>query len=251
MAMLEKFRLDGRVAVVTGGGRGIGLAIAEAFVEAGARTVIAEIDRDLGQAAARRLGPAAEFVQLDVAQSSEVRRAAEGIVARQGKVDVLVNNAGICLTKDALETDDDLWRRQLAVNLDGVFFCCREFGRHMVAQRSGSIVNVSSIAGVIDVRPQNHVGYDTSKAAVVQIARALASEWAPYGVRVNAIAPGYVATDMPQVTPERMEAWMSMIPIGRMLEPGEIASAVLFLASSAASSITGHLLLADGGYTVW
>jgi NAD(P)-dependent dehydrogenase (short-subunit alcohol dehydrogenase family) len=237
--------------VVTGGGRGIGLAIAEAFVAAGARTIVAEIDPSLGQTAVAALGPQAEFVQLDVARSVAVRKAADELLARHGRVDVLVNNAGICLTSDALETTDELWRQQMAVNLDGVFYCCREFGRHMVAARRGSIVNVSSIAGVIDVRPQNHVGYDTSKAGVIQIARALASEWAPYGIRVNAIAPGYVATTMPQAEPGRMETWMSLVPIGRMLQPSEIAAAVLFLASDAASSVTGHLLLADGGYTVW
>jgi NAD(P)-dependent dehydrogenase (short-subunit alcohol dehydrogenase family) len=249
--MTEKFRLDGRVAVVTGGGRGIGLAIAEAFVDAGSRTVIAEIDRSLGHAAVDRLGPSAEFIELDVARSADVGKAAAAVVARHGRVDVLVNNAGICLTADAVDTSDEIWRRQLAVNLDGVFFCCREFGRYMIRARRGSIVNVSSIAGVIDVRPQNHVGYDASKAAIVQMARALASEWAIHGVRVNAIAPGYVATTMPQMEPGRMEAWLSMIPIGRMIEPNEIAAAVLFLASDAASAVTGHLLLADGGYTVW
>jgi NAD(P)-dependent dehydrogenase (short-subunit alcohol dehydrogenase family) len=249
--MSDQFRLDGRVAVVTGAGRGIGLAIAETFVAAGARTIVAEIDPSLGRAAVERLGSLAELAELDVARSAAVKQVADDLVARHGRVDVLVNNAGICLTSDALDTTDELWRQQMSVNLDGVFFCCREFGRHMVRARRGSIVNVSSIAGVIDVRPQKHVGYDTSKAGVIQIARALASEWAPYGIRVNAIAPGYVATTMPQVQPGRMETWMSLVPIGRMLQPSEIAAAVLFLASDAASSVTGHLLLADGGYTVW
>ncbi|MCB1488342.1 MAG: glucose 1-dehydrogenase [Bauldia sp.] len=249
--MSDQFRLDGRVAVVTGAGRGIGLAIAEAFVAAGAHTIVAEIDPALGAEAVDRLGPTAAFMQLDVARPAEVKRAADETVARHGRVDVLVNNAGICLTSDALDTTDDTWRQQMSVNLDGVFYCCREFGRHMVAARRGSIVNVSSIAGIVDVRPQNHVAYDTSKAGVVQMARALASEWAPHGVRVNAIAPGYVATTMPQMAPGRMETWMAQVPIGRMLEPAEIASAVLFLASDAASSVTGHLLVTDGGYTVW
>lgn len=249
--MSEQFRLDGRVAVVTGAGRGIGFAIAKAFVAAGARTVVAEIDPALGRSAVDSLGSSAEFIALDVARSADVKKAADEVIARHGRVDVLVNNAGICLTVDALDTTDDIWRQQMSVNLDGVIFCCREFGRYMVAAGRGSIVNVSSIAGVVDVRPQKHVGYDTSKAGVVQIARALASEWAPHGVRVNAIAPGYVETTMPQVKAGRMETWMSLVPIGRMLQPSEIAAAVLFLASDAASSVTGHLLLADGGYTVW
>jgi NAD(P)-dependent dehydrogenase (short-subunit alcohol dehydrogenase family) len=250
--ILEKFRLDGRVAVVTGGGRGIGLSIAEAFVEAGARTIIAELDPDLGMAAARKLGASAEFVALDVSRSEAVRDVADEIASRHGCADVLVNNAGICLNSDALNTSDEIWRRQLAVNLDGVFYCCREFGRHMVRHRRGSIVNLSSIAGLIDVRPQNHIAYSTSKAGVTQISRVLASEWAAFGVRVNAIAPGYTATAMPLSVGEGlMETWKAQIPIGRMLDPQEIAAAVLFMASDAASSVTGHTLMADGGYTVW
>jgi len=251
------FSLDGRVAVVTGAGRGIGFATASALAEAGATVVVAELDPELGQRAVERLtdaGHKASFVQVDVSKSASVREAAGQVISSHARVDVLVNNAGICINADALETTDDIWDRQMAVNLNGVFYCCREFGRYMVDQGSGSIVNISSMAGVVDVRPQSHIAYSVSKAGVAHMARVLASEWATHGVRVNALGPGYVATDMPLAAGKNeglMEAWMSNVPMGRMSDPSEIANAVVFLASDAASSVTGHLLMADGGYTAW
>jgi NAD(P)-dependent dehydrogenase (short-subunit alcohol dehydrogenase family) len=249
---LDKFRLDGRIAVITGGGRGIGLAISRAFVEAGAQVIVAGLDVKNGAAAVERLGKAAEFVRLDVADSAGVDAAAAAIIQKHGKVDILINNAGICINADALDTSDEVWRRQMAVNLDGVFYCCRAFGRHMMKRASGSIVNISSTAGVIDVRPQHHIAYSASKAGVSQISRVLASELARHGIRVNAVLPGYVATDMTlSASKEFMEAWTKMIPLGRMLDPEEVAPSALFLASDAASGITGHLLVVDGGYTVW
>jgi NAD(P)-dependent dehydrogenase (short-subunit alcohol dehydrogenase family) len=256
--VLDKFRLDGRTAVVTGGGKGIGWAIAQAFSEAGAKVIIAELDPTTGTAAAAKLaseGGRAAFVQLDVANPAAVRDVTTQIRRGHGDIDILVNNAGICLNSSALETTDDLWRRQMMINLDGLFYCCREFGRGMVERGKGSIVNLSSMAGVIDVRPQHHIGYSASKAAVTQVSRVLAAEWARSGVRVNAIGPGYVATEMPLAAakgdPGMATQWMSMVPRGTFIEPNEIAAAVLFLASDAASAITGHLLIADAGYTVW
>lgn len=250
--VLGVFSLKDRVAVVTGGGRGIGYAVAEVFVQAGAKVVIAEINAASGQAAAERLGSTVDFIALDVTRSDQVATVAADVLRRHGQVDVLINNAGICLNAGALDTTDDIWRRQLQVNLDGVFFCCREFGRDMVRRRRGSIVNLSSIAAVIDVRPQHHIAYSDSKAAVAQVSRVLASEWAEAGVRVNAIGPGYVATEMPLAAgAELLDVWKTQIPIGRMIEPEEIASAILFLASDAASAVTGHLLMADGGFTAW
>ncbi len=250
--MVELFRLDGEVAVVTGGGRGIGRAVATAFAEAGAKVVIAEREASLGARAAGELGGDAEFIELDVSDSAAVRCAADEIVRRHGCVDVLVNNAGICLNADALSTTDEIWRRQMAVNLDGLFYCCREFGGHMVRRGGGSVVNLSSMAAFINARPQKHVGYSATKAAVAQVTRALASEWAKSGVRVNAIAPGYVGTEMPLAAGrELVDQWLEQIPIGRLLEPAEIAAAILFLASRASSALTGSVIIADGGYTSW
>lgn len=255
--MGDVFRLDNRVAVVTGAGRGIGYEIAAAMAAAGATVAVAELDRATGERAVAELtaaGRRALFVPLDVADSGSVASAARTVIDQLGSVDILVNNAGICINASALETTDDIWSRQMAVNLNGVFYCCREFGRHMVEKGSGSIINIASIAGVIDVRPQHHIAYSASKAAVAQIARVLASEWAPHGIRANALAPGYVATDMPLAGGANqglLDFWRSNIPLGRMIEPSEIAAAAVFLASDAASSVTGHVLMADGGYTAW
>jgi len=250
--ILDRFQLNSRVAVVTGGGRGIGFEIARGFVDAGAEVVIAEIDPETGGAAAEQLGPKASFVQVDVSDSRSVENAVASIIGTHHKIDILVNNAGICINSDAADTSDEVWRRQMSINLDGVFYCCRAFGGQMVQRGRGSIVNISSTAAFIDVRPQHHIGYSASKAGVAQLSRVLASEWAQNGVRVNAVLPGYTATAMPlAVGKELVDSWLQMIPMGRMLEPIEIATTVLFLASDAASGVTGHLLVADGGYTVW
>lgn len=248
----DKLSLKGRVALVTGGGRGIGRCIAGFLVEAGALTLIAEIDPATGEAAAKELGSLSRSVQLDVADSEAVTRIAEQVSSAYGSLDVLVNNAGVCVNADAAEFLDAIWRRQMQVNLDGVFHCCRAFGRDMLRRGTGSIVNISSIAGMIDIRPQHHLAYSTAKAGVAQLSRVLASEWARQGVRVNAVLPGYTNTAMPiGAGKELLPRWLEMIPMGRLLEPEEIASAVCFLASDAASGITGHLLVVDGGYTVW
>jgi NAD(P)-dependent dehydrogenase (short-subunit alcohol dehydrogenase family) len=255
---LDRFKLDGRLAIVTGGGKGIGLAIAQALVDAGAKVVIAELDEKTGAAAAQTLDAGqgrAAFIQLDVADSTAVSAVAAKVAAEHGAPHILINNAGICLNVGALDTTDEIWRKQMAINLDGLFFCCREFGRTMVQEGRGAIVNLASMAGVIDVRPQHHIAYSASKAAVAQVSRVLASEWAKSGVRVNAIGPGYVATEMPLAAtksdPGMLDQWMSMVPRGNFIQPEEIASAVLFLASDAASAVTGHLLIADAGYTIW
>jgi NAD(P)-dependent dehydrogenase (short-subunit alcohol dehydrogenase family) len=250
--ILDKFKLDGRVALVTGGGRGIGREIARCFIEAGARTVIAEVDTATGAATAKELGPLAHFVELDVSRSASVDEAAAKVLSDHGPIDILVNNAAICINSDAADTSDATWRRQMDINLDGVFYCCRAFGRQMIAKGSGSIVNISSTAAVIDIRPQHHIAYSAAKAGVAQLSRVLASEWAPRGVRVNAVLPGYTKTAMPLGAGEELiSKWMEMIPMGRWLEPAEIAASVFFLASDAASGVTGHLMVVDGGYTVW
>ncbi|NGO55931.1 SDR family NAD(P)-dependent oxidoreductase [Allomesorhizobium camelthorni] len=248
----DKFRLDGRIVVVSGAGRGIGIEVARYMVNAGARIIIAEIDRQTGEDAASELGPMAEFVPLDVADRVAVDSAAEKILARHGRVDVLVNNAAICIDSNAEETSDEVWRRQMSVDLDGVFYCCRAFGRKMIEEKAGSIINISSIAAFVGLRPQNHVAYSVAKAGVAQLSRVLASEWARHCVRVNSILPGYTKTPMPLgVGDDLVSKWLEMIPMGRILDPEEIAGAALFLASDASSGITGHLLVVDGGYTIW
>ncbi|ABF44294.1 short-chain dehydrogenase/reductase SDR (plasmid) [Deinococcus geothermalis DSM 11300] len=246
--ILDLFRLDGRHALVTGGAQGIGFEIARGLAQAGARVTIADLNPDVGEGAARELD--GTFERLNVTDADAVA----DLARRLPDVDVLVNNAGIVRNAPAEDTPDDDWRAVLSVNLDGVFWCCREFGRTMLARGRGAIVSTASMSGLISNHPQPQAAYNASKAAVIHLTRSLAGEWASRGVRVNAVAPGYTATPLTRrglETPEWRETWLKETPLGRLAEPREIAPAVLYLASDAASFVTGHTLVVDGGYTVW
>lgn len=250
MSVLDSFRLDGRVAVVTGGNRGIGYALARALTEAGARVAIAARDAQRTEVAAEELG--ALPVQADIADPADVGSMLEQVTDALGPVDVLVNNAGACVHRPALEVTDEEWRQVWQVNVDGLWHCSRIVGAQMVDRRRGVIVNVGSISAMIVNRPQMQPAYNASKAAVHQLTKSLAAEWAPHGVRVNALAPGYVKTEMAPVDrPEFQRHWVQDAPMQRYATPAEISPSVVFLASDASSFMTGSVLVADGGYTLF
>jgi len=251
---LEKYNLKGRTAVVTGGGQGIGFACAQALGEAGAKIVIGEkIPERAANAAAqlRALHIDATGETLDVTDSAAVEALAEKI----GDASILVNNAGVAISNvRAEDTSDDHWRFHMAVNVDGVFYCCRSFGKRMLAHGKGSIVNIGSMSGFIVNKPQPQSFYNASKAAVHHLTKSLAAEWGQRGVRVNAVAPTYIETPLTKFGMEdkaMADVWIEMTPMARVGQPEEIASTVLFLASDAASLLTGSIVLADGGYTCW
>jgi len=255
---LEMFKLDGRVALVTGGGRAIGLACVEALAEAGAKVIIADFDAKVaaeGQAAMKAKGHAVETVIMDVTKTDQVNKVADDVVKRHGKIDILVNNAGIARSETPAENvADEHWLNVIDVNLNGTFWCCRAFGKHMLAKKSGAIVNIGSMSGFIVNKPQEQAYYNASKAAVHHLTKSLAAEWGARGVRVNAVAPTYIATPLNEFVkskPAMYQAWIGGTPMGRLGEVEEIASVVLFLASNAASLLTGSIVLADGGYTCW
>ena len=255
---LSRFRVEGQTAVVTGGGRSIGLACAEALGEAGARVVIIERTEAIGTAGRDALagkGIEAEVLVGDVTDSARITAIANDLAARGTPATILVNNAGIGESGTAAEdVPDALWLRMMDVNVNGLFWCSRAFGRHMLTLGHGAIVNLGSMSGTIANRPQPQTPYNVSKAAVHHITRCLATEWAARGVRVNAVAPTYIETPMVTANPlnrARLEAWLHDTPMARMGQADEVASAVLFLASDAASLMTGAIVPVDGGYICW
>ena len=255
---LDKFKLGGKVAVVTGAARGIGLATAEALAEAGAKVVLTDMNPELLSSASEEFkakGYEVDSELLDVTDVEAVERVRDAVISRHGQVDILVNNAGIAISNHPAETmSDAVWNKVSDVNLNGVFWCCRAFGKEMLERGAGSIVNVGSMSGFIVNRPQEQANYNASKAAVHHLTRSLAAEWGARGVRVNSVAPTYIDTEMNRYVYEDEEMyrhWVGGTPMNRLGRTDEVASVILFLASDAASLMTGSIVLADGGYVCW
>jgi NAD(P)-dependent dehydrogenase (short-subunit alcohol dehydrogenase family) len=257
MMYLSKFKLNGRTAFITGGGRGIGLASAEALAEAGASVIISDHDPallDSGKAVLADKGYKVETVVLDVTKPDSVAAAASEANAK-APVDILVANAGIAWPDTPGEVmPNEVWLKVVDVDLNGVFWSCREFGRFMLERNRGSIVTLGSMSGIISNKPQRQSGYNAAKAGVHHLSKSLAGEWADRGVRVNSVAPTYVDTAMSRpgfTNPAMFPTWMEMTPMKRVASDDEIASTILFLASDASSALTGSVIVVDCGYTIW
>jgi NAD(P)-dependent dehydrogenase (short-subunit alcohol dehydrogenase family) len=255
VAVLDAFDLTGKTAVVTGGNTGLGEAFARALVEAGAGVALAARTRERSDRVAEEItdsGGKAIAVDLDVTDPEQVDRMLEVVSERLGPVDILVNNAGVCYHRPAAEVPLEEWNDVFDVNVHGLWHCAQRVGRRMIEEGSGNIINIGSISAMIVNRPQWQPAYNASKAAVHQLTKSLAAEWAPHHIRVNAIAPGYVKTEMAPVDqPEFKARWIDDAPQQRFALPEELAPAVVFLASDASAFMTGSVLVMDGGYTVY
>ncbi|MGV9801278.1 SDR family NAD(P)-dependent oxidoreductase [Mycobacterium sp. NPDC003449] len=252
---MNPFDLTGRTALVTGGNQGLGRAFAFGLAEAGARVAIAGRNADRNEkvvAEARSAGHELHPIAVDITKADDVARMTAEAVAALGQIDILVNNAGTCYHAESWDVTEQQFDDVFDLNVKALWACSLAVGAHMRERGSGSVINIGSMSGLIVNRPQMQPAYNASKAAVHHLTKSLAAEWAPLGIRVNAVAPGYVKTEMAPVDrPEFKRHWIDDTPQQRYALPEEIAPSVVFLAGDAASFITGSVLVADGGYTAW
>jgi len=252
--MSDMFSLKGHTALITGSTRGIGRGVADEVAAAGANVVITGTTLEPAQRAAEEIkakyGVQTAAYAFDVANSEQVNEAFDRCAKEFILPDLLLNNAGIALHKDALDVTDEEWQKVIDINLNGAFYCSRALAKLLVAaKKTGSIVNMASNACQLVPRPQPQASYNASKAGMIMMTQSLAMEWIQYGIRVNAVSPGYVATDMVvHVRPDWLERWTNSIPAGRMGTPYEIASAVIYLFSDASGFSVGSNVIIDGGY---
>ena len=258
--ILERFRLTGRTALVTGGGQGIGRAFAHALGEAGAAVAVVDLKLDLAEEVVEELekkGIKSMAIQADVTKPDQVAAMVSTIVDAWGSLTIGVNNAGIGLWSDAESTPYADWLRMIDVDLNSVFLCAQAEARVMLPAGYGKIINTASMSGHISNTPQNQSAYNTAKAGVLHLTRSLAAEWAKRGVRVNSISPGYTRTKLVDdllATPigqTMLPTWMGMTPMGIMAEVTDLQGAVVYLASKASDYMTGHDMVIDGGYCTW
>ena len=253
---MNAFDLTGRTALVTGANRGLGRAFAQTLAEFGADIVVVGRHEDANRAAADEIaastGRRTSVVSGDVSRRGEPKRIVAEALAAHDRIDVLVNNAGICYHRPSLEVPDEEFAEVFEVNVTGLWAMSTAIAPHMIEAGGGSIVNIGSISAMIVNRPQWQPAYNASKAAVHQLTKSLAAEWAPHHVRVNALAPGYVKTEMAPVDEPQFKArWIDDAPMQRYATPEEIAPSVVYLASDASSFTTGTVLVTDGGYTLF
>lgn len=244
------FSLDGKIAIVTGGAKGIGKSIVLALSKVGATTVIADIDVNSGrelEACLKQKGLKVEFIEVDVSISESVNKMVKDVVEKYGKIDILVNNAGILHDAQITDIDDATWDRVIRVNLTGVFYCCRAVVPHMIRQKYGKIINIASAGGKMGF-PYAGVDYCASKGGIMALTRQLALQISKYGINVNAVAPGTTETELIKDRSEEQKRYIiSRIPMGRMGRPEDTAAAVVFLASSGSDYITGETIDVNGG----
>jgi NAD(P)-dependent dehydrogenase (short-subunit alcohol dehydrogenase family) len=253
--MMSLFDLDGKVAIVTGGNRGIGLGVTRALAEAGATVVIANRNASGGEMTAdalRQEGLKVDAIPADVSSVSSIRRMVAGVVEKYKSIDILVNNAGISIEKPAEEVTEEDWDGLMGINLRGVFFCSQAAGREMLKRKRGNIINISSVNSIIV--GDNRSVYCGAKGGMTMLTKCLAIEWAEYGIRVNALAPGFTITDLNQeylkAHPDELHRMLNNIPLARAADVMDYAGAVLFLASDASNYVTGQTLFVDGGMTI-
>ena len=244
------FPLQDKVALVTGGGSGIGAAIASALAAKGSRVAVVDLNADAASEQAANIGTEARGFRCDVSDPASVTATVDAVAAAFGRIDILVNSAGIVMLSPAEELSLEAWDKTIAINLKGTFLVCQAVGRHMLAAGAGAIVNMASQAATVAL--DQHVAYCASKFGVVGVSKVLAAEWGGRGVRVNTISPTVVLTELGRKAWDgpRGDALKELIPMGRFAYPNEIAAAAVFLASDAAGMITGADLLIDGGYTI-
>ncbi|MBV9232024.1 MAG: glucose 1-dehydrogenase [Chloroflexi bacterium] len=255
MSILEKFNLKDNVAIVTGGARGLGKAMATALAQAGSNIVIADIDLEEAQKTADDLqkeGIEAIALRVDVTQPEQVEQMVNTIMEKFGRIDVLFNNAGIVMHVKLEEMELQDWLRTMNVNLNSIFLVSKAVGKVMIKQKRGSIINISSMSGIIVNTPQCQAAYNTSKAAVIMLTKSLAVEWAQHNIRVNTIAPGYMKTELTRPffegNSDMVRQWADLTPMKRPGTPDELQGIALYLASDASSFATGGVFVIDGGY---
>lgn len=254
--ILDRFRLDGRTALVTGGAQGLGLGFARALADVGASIMLADVNVDGAAEAADTLSAAGyevDSVGADVTNADEIDRMVATTIERFGDMHIAINNAGINFNSAAEDTPMTEWDTTFDLNLRGLFMCCQAEGRHMIAKGYGKIINVASMSSLIVPHPQKQAAYNTSKAGVAHLSASLATEWAEHGVRVNAVSPGCVRTPLleSEALRDLKDVWIEQTPMGRLAEVSDIQAGIVYLASDASDYMIGHNLAIMGGQNLW